>query len=122
MSDPQAIKRRKSLDRTLKHPMTQMVEMIAGYQIHAEYLSHRGDKKQAALFRNAAKALEGQMGLPPAGSAVPAKASEVEAAVEAGTPAERTRVAPNVTPPEERGFTPQQLRRTLGRGKLSVAR
>jgi hypothetical protein len=118
MNDPQAIKRRKSLDRMLEHPMSQMVEMIAGYYAHADYLEHRGDARQAALFRRAAEALEGQLGVPPAGAGKPAEAAGVEAAREAGTPAEKPRVSPAIAPPETRGFTPAQLRQSIGKGSL----
>lgn len=118
LNDPQAIKRRKSLDRMLQHPMSQMVELIAGYYSHADYLDKRGDRRQAALFRRAAMALESQIGAPPAGAAKPEEASRVQAQREAGAPEERTRVAPEVSPPEERGFTPEELRRSIGRGTL----
>lgn len=64
-------------------------------------------------------ALDSQMGAPPAGAGKPAEASGVDAAREAGTPEERTGVAPRVAPPEARsGFTPQELRRMIGRGSL----
>lgn len=118
LSDPQAIKRRKSLDRMLEHPMSQMVEMIAGYYAHADYLDKRGDRRQAGLFRRAAQAMELQLGVPPAGQGSPGDMSRIQSQRDAGTPEERTRVAPEVSPPEERGFTPQQLRRSLGRGTL----
>jgi len=119
-SDPQGIKRRKSLDRLLDHPMSQMVEMIAGYYVHADYLDSRGDKKQAVLFRKAAQSLESQLGVPPAGSASPTDASRVGAAIEAGTPGEKARVSSKVAPPETKGFTPQELRRSIGRGNLTT--
>ena len=119
INDPQAVKRRMSLDRMLDHPMSQMVEMIAGYYAHADYLEHRGDIRQAGLFRRAAMALEAQLGVPPAGSAAPPEAGKVAAARETGAPAERARVSPEVAPPEARGgFTPQQLRQGIGRGTL----
>jgi len=119
-SDPQAIKRRRSLDRTLEHPMTQMVEMIAGYYVHADYLDSRGDGRQANLFRRAAQALESQMGAPEPGQGRPQQATEIASAREAGTPEEKARVAPNVAPPETRGFTPQELRQMIGKGSLRV--
>jgi len=120
-ADPQSIKRKRSLDRILDHPMSQMVEMIAGYYSHADYLDRRGDRRQGALFRRAAQALEGQLGVPPAGAGSPAGASEVAAAVEAGTPGERTRVPSSIAPPEARGgFTPTQLRQMIGRGSLKA--
>lgn len=118
MNDPQGIKRRRSLDRMLDHPMSQQIELIAGYYAHADYLEHRGDARQAALFRRAAQALEAQLGVPPAGSAKPEEATRVAKEVEEGTPEERARVAPSVAPPEARGFTPTQLRQSIGRGSL----
>lgn len=118
MNDPQAIKRRRSLDKMLEHPMSQMVEMIAGYYAHADYLEHRGDTRQAALFRRAAQALEAQLGAPPAGAAKPEEASRVAGEKAAGAPEEKARVSPRVAPPETRGFTPQQLRQSVGRGNL----
>lgn len=119
INDPQAVKRRMALDRMLEHPMSQMVEMIAGYYAHADYLEHRGDIRQAGLFRRAAQALESQLGAPPAGAAPPQRATEVRAAREAGAPAEVTRVAPGISPPEAQGgFTPTQLRQMVGRGSL----
>jgi len=121
LPDPQSIKRRKSLDRMLEHPMSQLVEMIAGYYIHADYLDKRGDRRQAALFRRAAQALEAQLGVPPAGAGKPAEGAEIAAAREAGAPEEKARVAPSVAPPEARsGFTPQQLRQMIGRGSLKT--
>ncbi len=119
LSDPQAIKRRKSLDRMLQHPMTQMVELISGYYTHADYLEARGDMRQANLFRRAATGAEGQLGAPPPGAAKPEESARVAAQVEAGTPEEKTRVAPKVAPPETRaGFTPEQLRQTIGQGRI----
>lgn len=119
MNDPQAIKRRKNLDRVLEHPVSQMVEMIAGYEAHADYLEHRGDIRQARLFRKAALGLEAQLGVPPAGSAAPQEATTVAQQVEEGTPEERVGVSPQVSPPEnQQGFTPSQLRQMIGRGSL----
>jgi len=117
-SDPQAIKRRKSLDRTLDHPVTQLVEMASGFEAHADYLEIRGDRRQAARFRRAAQALDAQIGVPPAGSAKVSEAAEVQTAREAGAPEEVARVRPEIAPPESRGFTPQQLRQSIGRGSL----
>ena len=120
MSDPQAIKRRRSLDRLLEHPMSQMVEMISGYYAHADYLDRRGDVRQAALFRRAAQALETQMGAPPPGQAAAPEMGRVMAEREAGAPEERTRVSPGVQPPEAAGFAPGELRRAIGRGTVRV--
>jgi hypothetical protein len=119
MSDPQSIKRRRSLDRMLEHPMSQNVEMIAGYQVHADYLELNGDFRQANLFRKAAMALESQMGTPPAGSASPVDASRVAQQVEQGTAPTRPPVNSQVMPPEGTGgFTPAQLRKSIGRGTV----
>jgi hypothetical protein len=118
--DPQAISRRMTLDRILDHPMSQMIEMIAGYNVHADYLESRGDAQQAALFRKAAQTLESQMGVPSPGSANPAQASQAGAAQAAGAPSEKVGIRPEIMPPETRGFTPQQLRRSIGKGKVQV--
>lgn len=118
LNDPQAIKRRRSLDRVLNHPMSQQLELIAGYYSHAGYLEKRGDRRQAALFRRAAQALEAQLGAPQPGQGSPTEMTAIEAAREEGAPEERTRVASRVSPPEERGFTPEQLRQRFGRGNL----
>ena len=119
MNDPQAIKRRKSLDKMLEHPVFEATQAAAAAYAHADYLEHRGDIRQAGLFRRAAMSLEAQIGVPPAGSAAPQEATRVARQVEEGTPEERARVAPQVAPPETRGgFTPQQLRQGIGRGSL----
>ena len=117
VSDPQAIQRRRQLDRMLNHPMSQMVEMIAGYHAHADYLSKIGDSRQASLFRRVATQLEGQLSVPPAGQGNPANASTVASQRMAGAPAKTVPVAANVASPEESGgFTPAQLRSSIGRG------
>jgi len=118
LDDPQAIKRRKSLDRMLEHPMSQMVEMIAGYYSHAEYLEMVGDRRQAALFRRAAQSLETQLGAPQPGQGRPEDMSRITSEREAGSPGEITRVAPTVAPPESRGVAPGQLREAIGRGSV----
>lgn len=118
-SDPQAIKRAKGLDRVLNHPTTQNIELIAGYYKHADYLTVRGDRQQAEIFRKAAVAMEAQFGAPEPGQGSPLGASEVQAAREEGTPSPVQSVASRVSPPEARaGFTPQQLRQTIGRGQI----
>ena len=118
-SDPQSIKRRKSIDRILEHPMSQQVELIAGYYAHADYLAERGDRRQAELFKRAAQALEAQMGAPAPGQGKPEEASRIEAERKAGAPGEKTRVTPNVAPPETTGgFSPQELRQSIGRGNV----
>ena len=98
--------------------MTKQLELIAGYYSHAKYLEAMGDSKQAALFRMAAQALERQLGAPPPGSARPAQAIPAEAAREAGAPAEKVPVRPEISPPESRGFTPAQLRSMIGEGRV----
>ncbi|MBT9132886.1 MAG: hypothetical protein DDT33_01416 [Firmicutes bacterium] len=118
LSDTQGIRRRKNLDRFRDHPMTQQLELTSSYYAHADYLEFRGDKRQAALFRRAAQALEMQLGVPPPGAAKPAEALEAEAARAEAAPERRPRVAPGVTPPEARGFTPAQLREMIGRGHV----
>lgn len=118
MNDPQAIGRRKRLDKMLEHPAFQAAEMISAAYAHADYLERSGDVRQANTFRMVARALEAQLGIPPAGAGRPAEMGEVMAAREAGAPRERTRVRPEVAPPETRGFTPAQLRRSIGRGTI----
>ncbi|MGW8177288.1 MAG: hypothetical protein ACWGQW_00605 [bacterium] len=117
-SDPQGILRRQSLDRIMLHPMTQNLEMASAYEAHANYLQWRGDHKQALRFRKAAAALEAQFGAPEPGQGRPTEASEIEAARSLGTPEERPTAASNIAPPETRGFTPQELRRSIGRGQV----
>ena len=119
MNDPQAIKRRKSIDRMMANEVTQQIEMIAGYIAHADYLDSRGDVTQAGLFRRVAALLEAQIGAPPAGAAAPADAARVAQQRTEGAPEEVDRVSPQVSPPEAiSGFTPQELRRSGGRGTL----
>jgi hypothetical protein len=121
MSDPQAIKRRKTLDKILQHPMTQMVEMITGYYAHADYLERAGDVRQAGLFRKVAQNLEAQLAVPPAGQGKPGEMSQINAQRQAGTPQEVTKVPSNISPPEAQGaMTPQQLRQMVGKGSLKV--
>lgn len=118
LTDPQGIKRRKSLDRVLKHEMTQQIELAAGYYAHADYLTSRGDARQARLFKSAASQIEAQFGVPANGLPNPADASRVNRQIAEGSPEERVRIDPSVSPPEERGFTPESLRRSIGRGSL----
>ena len=121
LPDPQSILRRQSLDRMLDHPVAQMVEMIAGFQAHADYLQNRGDSRQAELFRKAAASLEAQLGAPEPGQGRPTESSRIMAERAAGTPAEVPTVPSKVAPPETRGgFTPQMLRQSIGRGKVQV--
>jgi len=119
VSDPQSIKRRKSLDRMLNHPVFQTVEAASAAETHADYLERRGDSRQAARFRRAARALDAMIGVPPAGSGTPMEEPGIEAAKEGVVPGEKPPVASRVAPPEARqGFTPQELRRTIGRGNI----
>jgi hypothetical protein len=121
LQDPQSIQRRKSLDKMLNHPVSQLIELISGYETHAQYLELRGDAKQAKLFRKAAKALESQLGGLPAGQPNPLQSTAVEAARATPETQAKPRVAPTVSPPEQQGgFVPAQLRQSLGRGKLSI--
>ena len=130
IQDPQGVKRRRSLDRMLNSPVAQLVEQISGFLYHADYLESRGDKIQAALFRQAAEALKGQLGVPPAGSAQPTDITGGQTQQKGGAPQGATpaagavpvanpKVSSNVAPPEARqGFTPQQLRSVVGKGKI----
>jgi hypothetical protein len=113
MTDPQGIQRRKAVDRMLDNPFYQQVQLINSFNAHADYLLSRGDKRQAALFRKAASMIETQLSASPAGAGKPTVANADVAA----NP-EKARVSPNVQPPEEGGFTPQQLRRSIGKGSL----
>ena len=114
LTDVQGIRRRKSVDDMLEHPMSKMIELIAGYTAHADYLENRGDLKQAALFRRAAANVEAQLGAPPPGAAKPNEPQPTNT----GVSEKKTRVRPEVMPPEERGFSPQTLRNSIGRGKV----
>jgi hypothetical protein len=118
LNDPQAIKRRRRLDRTLDHPMSQELELIAGYYAHADYLDKTGDRRQAALFRRAAQALESKLGAPEPGQGKPEDMSRIMKERAEGAPEERTRANPEVAPPETEGFSPQQLRQSIGTGSI----
>ena len=120
MSDPQGIIRRKSLDRLLDSVEAQQAEKITGFYAHADYLDKRGDRRQAAVFRKIAQSMEAQIGAPAPGQGKPTEMTKILAAREAGAPAERPIVPSKVFPPENKGFTPQELRRSIGRGKIRV--
>jgi len=120
--DPQAIKRKKVNDKIMKHPVTESIQAISGYYAQADYLENVGDTRQAKLFRMAAEQMEAQLGAPAPGQADVQSQAGVNAAREAGAPAERPKVPSNVQPPENAGFTPQELRRTIGRGTLRASR
>ena len=120
LTDTAAIGRRKSLDDFNQHPVTKQLKLIISYRTHANFLRAAGDSEQADLFQRAADALEMQMGAPEPGAARPPAHIEAEAAREAGAPPKRARVRPEVMPPEERGgFTPEELRGMIGRGRAS---
>lgn len=116
--DPQLIKRRKRMDAIMEHATTITLEMINGYELHAAYLESRGDVRQAQRFRAAANALEMQLGLPEPGQATPTEMTRVMKQREEGAPGERPTIASRVQPPEARGFTPQELRSSIGRGTI----
>lgn len=118
MPDTEQVRRRRIVDAVLEHPMTQTVQMIANYYIHADYLESRGDARQAMLFLKAAQSLETQLGVPPPGAARPAQATEAEAMREARAPAEEPPIRPEVQPPEGRGFAPTRLRGLIGKGAV----
>lgn len=119
-TDPQGIIRRKDLDDTLDHPLFKQAKMVAIAYNHAKFLQSKGDRRQAAIFNRVAQSLEAQLGVPPPGSPKPAEATEVAQKVEEGTPEEKANVRPEVMPPEARGFSPQALRRLVGRGTLKA--
>lgn len=121
IKDVQGVLRRKSLDRTLDHPMTIQIELISGYRAHADYLDSMGDRKQAALFRKAADTMEAQMGQPAPGQAgSPNAQATVDQQRLDGSPSPVAQVPSNVAPPEALAgsFTPQALRRQIGRGTV----
>ena len=120
VSDPQAVIRRKKLDEAMSHPMTKDIELINSYNVQAAYLKLKGDTKQAAIFEQAAMSLKAQFGAPPPGQGAPARASTVQAQRDAGTPDEKPRQDSRVSPPEEQGFTPEQLRQSIGKGTLKA--
>lgn len=125
LSDPEGIIRKKNLDRVLDHPMSQNIQLISGYLTHADYLDKLGDRRQAILFRNAAASLQAQLGTPPPGQGNPQEMTGITAARQAGnlagSPAAVPTVPSQVAPPETTGgFTPQQLRRNIGAGKIRV--
>lgn len=117
--DPQMVRRRKKLDSVMNHQMSKQIELIAGYYQHAEYLRTSGDTKQADLFEKAAQALESQLSGTTPGEGNPAEANRIAADREAGTPAGRKAINPEVAPPEATGgFTPQNLRYLIGSGTV----
>lgn len=120
--DPQAIRRKKTNDMVMTHPVVQAVQVINGMYGQADYLEQAGDKRQAELFKLAAKQMEAQLGAPAPGQGNVQQQAGTLAAREAGAPAERVTVPSRVQPPEGKGFTPQELRRSIGRGSLRATR
>jgi hypothetical protein len=122
ITDTQSVKKRRSLQRIMEHPMTQQIEMIAAYKKHAEYLRSVGDSAQAETFSLAAASLERQMGSTfDEGEGAPQEASEVAAQREAGTAKGSKGILPQIAAPEAtQGFTPQQLRYSIGKGTMKA--
>jgi hypothetical protein len=120
LSDPQAIIRKKQLDKILNSPMSQLIQQISSYYYYADYLDSRGDVKQAQLFRKAAQQMETQFGQPAPGQASNNSLRTAEqSSKEAGATSESNLAATNVMPQEAQGgFTPGQLRNSLGKGSL----
>ncbi len=120
MKDPQGIKRKKQLDRVLNSPTSLLIQQISAYYFHADYLESRGDTKQAQLFRKAAQMMEAQFGQPAPGQAAnTATQTALEQAKAGGASQPATNANPQVIPPEAQGgFTPQQLRQSIGQGSL----
>jgi len=118
-NDPQRIIRRRTIDRMLNSPTAQLIEQIAGFRTHADYLDFNGDKKQAALFRKAADALEAQLGVPAPGQGGASQMTQANIAREVAGGAATPKTTAGVAPPEATaGFTPQALRNMVGRGKV----
>jgi hypothetical protein len=115
MRDPQGIQRRLAVDDMVDHPTYKLVSLINSFNAHADYLLSRGDKRQAALFRKAASLTELQLSAAPAGAGKPMGVQSQDAE---GANPKKTRVSPDVQPPEERGFTPMELRKSIGTGSL----
>jgi len=107
-TDTQDIKRRKRLDLATDHPVSQNIELANAYEDYADYLERSGQPKKAQRFRNAAAALDAQMGSPPGGAAAPVQFNENQAAIEAGAPPAQTPV------PRELGNAPQRRIETTG--------
>ncbi|MFA5037996.1 MAG: hypothetical protein WC479_12570, partial [Candidatus Izemoplasmatales bacterium] len=87
-------------------------------------LDKRGDRTQAMLFRKAADTMEAQLGQPePGQGSNPMEQARVMEQRKAGAPGEVATVPSNVASPEAiGGFTPAQLRQSIGRGKVQVRR
>jgi len=120
MSDSQGIKRKRQLDQVLNSPTSLLIQQISSYYFHADYLDSRGDTKQAQLFRKAAQAMEAQFGQPAPGQASNTAIQSAQEASKAGGATQPSNTTnPQVLPPEaQQGFTPGQLRQSVGRGSL----
>jgi len=117
--DPQAILRSKDTYDVMHSPEAMALKKIAAFRGHARYLEFHGDLEQARSFNKMADALEMQMTAPAPGQAAIPEMGRVEAQREAGAPKKRPTVRPEIAPPEARGgFTPQELRNRLGRGRV----
>ena len=121
--DPQAILRAKRVDTILDSPESLAIEKITIYRNHARYLRDRGDPRQADLFDNVANAMEAQIGAPAPGQGRPLEAEGIAAQREAGGAVGNTRrvlgARSRTVPPEATtGFSPQELRNMIGRGRL----
>ena len=117
--DPQAILRKRKLDAIMDSPEAMALEKIAGFRAHAKYLEFHGDKKQDDSFLKMADAMEAQFGAPAPGQGAIPEMGRIEAERSAGAPGAKPRVSPGVAPPEATtGFTPQELRNRLGRGRI----
>jgi len=117
-NDPQAVLRNKDTYDVMHSPEAMALKKISAFRGHAKYLEFHGDTEQARAFKKMADALEMQMGAPAPGQAAVPEMGKVEAERAAGAPKAIPRIAPGVAPPEvTRGFTPQELRNRIGRGK-----
>lgn len=117
--DPQAIIRRRKLQEVMDSPEALALRKIAGFRTHAEFLTFHGDPVQARSFSMMADALEAQMGTPPPGQGAAPEMGRIQAQREAGAPEAKPGVSPKVAPPEvTQGFSPQELRGRIGRGKV----
>jgi len=117
--DTQGVKRKMNVDKMMNHPMTEQLELISSYEAHAKFLDYHGDPVSAKRYRKAAMVLEAQLSGQPEGEPPPAQASRVAAQRNTPESQGRQRVNPSVSPPEnQQAFSPQQLRQSVGRGKV----
>ena len=115
--DPQGILRRRKLSRVMDSEEALALEKIAGFRGHARFLEFNGDRELARAFKKMADALEAQMGVPAPGQAAAPEMGRVSAQRAAGAPEATPRAKPEVAPPETKGYTPQMLRNTIGKGR-----